>query len=151
MSTPHVRVDKAFVDTLVQHAIGTAVERGAVPPALLLEMAEILGGTEWKDRRLDVKAEADRLFDLLDNSSAALPDSFLAIPVMSLGLLIAMIGLLKARVLPWWLPAAVIVGGVASGFVGSGAVALIGLIWSLAAVGIVVILARTFPARSDSA
>ncbi len=37
-----------------------------MPPALLLEVAENLGGTEWKDRRLDVKAEADRLFDLLD-------------------------------------------------------------------------------------
>ena len=66
MSAPHVRVDKTFVDTLVQHGIGTAVERETVPPAMLLDMAELLGGTEWKDRRLDVKAEADRLFDLLD-------------------------------------------------------------------------------------
>lgn len=66
MSAPHVRVDKVFVDMLVQHGIGTAVEREAVPPALLLEMAEILGGTEWRDRRIDVKAEADRLFALLD-------------------------------------------------------------------------------------
>jgi hypothetical protein len=66
MSAPHVRIGKSFVDTLVQHGIGTATERAAVPPALLLEMAEILGGTEWKDRRLDVKAEAGRLFDQLD-------------------------------------------------------------------------------------
>ena len=36
-----------------------------MPPALLLEMAELFGGTEWKDRRLDIKAEADRLFSLL--------------------------------------------------------------------------------------
>jgi hypothetical protein len=92
-----------------------------------------------------------RLFDLLDKSGAALPVSFLAIPVMSLGLLIAMIGLLRAHVLPWWLPVLVIVGGLASGFVGSGAVALVGLIWSLGAAGIVLILARTFPARSDAA
>jgi hypothetical protein len=66
MSAPHVQVDKTFVDTLVQHAIGTAVEQEDVPPAMLLEMAELLGGAEWKDRRLDVKAEADRLFDGLD-------------------------------------------------------------------------------------
>jgi hypothetical protein len=37
-----------------------------VPPALLLEMAEFLGATEWKDRRFDTKTEADRLFGLLD-------------------------------------------------------------------------------------
>ncbi|MGD0102458.1 MAG: hypothetical protein ABSC06_00295 [Rhodopila sp.] len=66
MSAPHTRVDKTFVDTIVQHAIGTAVERAGVPPAMLLEMAEFLGGTEWKDRRLDIRTEAERLFDGLD-------------------------------------------------------------------------------------
>jgi hypothetical protein len=66
MSAPHVRVDKAFIDTIVQHAIGTAVARDDVPPAMLLEMAELLGGTEWKDRRLDIRGEADRLFNALD-------------------------------------------------------------------------------------
>jgi hypothetical protein len=66
MSAACTRVDKAFVDTMVQHAIGTSVAQDAVPPALLLELAEILGGTEWKDRRLDVAAEAERLFEALD-------------------------------------------------------------------------------------
>jgi hypothetical protein len=66
MSAPHAAVDKSFVDTLVQHGIGTSVEQGSVPPALLLEMAEFLGATEWKDRRLDIKAEAERLFGSLD-------------------------------------------------------------------------------------
>jgi len=66
ISAPHARVDKSFVDTIVQHAIGTAVEQEGVPPALLLEMAEYLGGTEWRDRRLDIKAEAERLFKELD-------------------------------------------------------------------------------------
>ena len=92
-----------------------------------------------------------RLFDLLDHSSAALPVSFWAIPVMSLGLVLAMVGLLQARVLPWWLPTAVIVGGLISSFFGSGAAALIGLIWSVAAAGLVILLARMFPARSDAA
>src|ERR1700753_3655264 len=49
-----------------------------------------------------------RLFDLLDHSPAALPVSFLAIPVLSLGLLLAMAGLLPARGVPWVLPALVI-------------------------------------------
>ena len=66
MSAPHNQVGQVLVDTIVQHAIGTAVERESVPPAMLLEMAEFLGGTEWKDRRLDIRAEAERLFSELD-------------------------------------------------------------------------------------
>jgi hypothetical protein len=65
MAAPSARVDKAFVDTMVQHAIGASVERDAVPPASLLEIAEIIGGSEWKDRRIDVAAEAERLFAAL--------------------------------------------------------------------------------------
>jgi hypothetical protein len=53
---------------MVQHAIGWSVEQGGVPPSSLLEIAEILGGAEWKDRRIDVKAEADRLFEGLDGA-----------------------------------------------------------------------------------
>ena len=68
MAAPTVRVDKGFLDTMVQHAIGRSVERGGVPPSSLLEIAEILGGAEWKDRRIDVKAEADRLFEGLDGA-----------------------------------------------------------------------------------
>ncbi|WP_158930347.1 hypothetical protein [Acidisphaera sp. S103] len=66
MQASSFTVDKAFIDTMVQHAIGTAVEQENVPPTLLLEMAELFGGAEWKDRRLDIKAEADRLFETLD-------------------------------------------------------------------------------------
>jgi hypothetical protein len=61
-----VRVGTAFVDTVVQHAIGTALALDTVPPAMVLELAEIVGGTEWKDRRLDIKAEAEQLFEALD-------------------------------------------------------------------------------------
>jgi hypothetical protein len=65
MSAPFSRVDKTYVDQMVQHAIGTTVEKEAVPPGLLMEMAELIGGTEWRDRRLDIKAEAERLFNQL--------------------------------------------------------------------------------------
>ncbi len=68
MTAPMVKVEKNFIDIMVQHAIGTSVERDAVPPPSLLEIAEVLGGAEWKDRRIDVKAEADRLFDALDEA-----------------------------------------------------------------------------------
>ena len=66
MAAPSARVEKTFVDVMVQHAIGTSVEHGAVPPAALLEMAEIVGGAEWKDRRLDIEAEANAMFEALD-------------------------------------------------------------------------------------
>jgi hypothetical protein len=66
MAAPTARVGKAFLDTMVQHAIGASVEQDTVPPPSLLEIAEILGGAEWKDRQIDIKAEADRLFAALD-------------------------------------------------------------------------------------
>ncbi len=66
MAAPITRVDPGFVDTVVQDAIGASVEQGGVPPAGLLEIAERLGGAEWKDRRINIKAEADRLFESLD-------------------------------------------------------------------------------------
>jgi hypothetical protein len=130
---------------VLRFAGGVLLIIGAVSNAL----GEVVDGyVAWGMHQAAIPAAGQvRMFDLLDNSSAALPVSFLAIPVMSLGLLIMMAGLLKARVLPWWLPVLVIAGGLASGFAGSGAVALIGLTWSLGAAGIVVMLARTFPAR----
>ena len=66
MAAPITRVGTGFGDMMVQHAIGASVEQDSVPPAGLLEIAELLGGTEWKDRRLDIKAEADRLFETLE-------------------------------------------------------------------------------------
>ena len=86
-----------------------------------------------------------RVLNLLDGSVATLPISYLAIPVLSIGLIILMVGVLLARVVPWWLPALTIVGGVAAGFVGSGAPALVGLVWSIAAAAVVVLAARRAP------
>jgi hypothetical protein len=62
------QVDKGYVDAVIQHAIAVGVERNAVPPEALLEVAEAVGGSEWKDRRLDLHAEADRLFAELRES-----------------------------------------------------------------------------------
>jgi hypothetical protein len=59
------RVDKGYVDAMIQHAIATGIEHNAVPPEPLLQVAEVAGSSEWKDRRLDPKAEAERLFQEL--------------------------------------------------------------------------------------
>jgi hypothetical protein len=62
------QVDKGYVDAVIQHAIAVGVEHNAVPPEALLEVAEAVGGSEWKDRRLDLRTEADRLFGELRES-----------------------------------------------------------------------------------
>ena len=89
-----------------------------------------------------------RFFDLLDNSAAALPIGFVAIPVLSLGLLLLMVGVLLSRVVPAWLPALVIVGAVASGFVGTGIASALGLVWALPAGAIVWLVATGRAPRS---
>jgi hypothetical protein len=77
MAAPTARVDKAFVDRVVQHAIGASVEQDGVPPSSLLEIAELVGGSEWKDRRIDVDAESERLFETLDPADRT-PDGVMA-------------------------------------------------------------------------
>jgi hypothetical protein len=116
---------------------------GAVSNAL----GEVVDGyLAWGLHHVGVaSADQVRLFDLLDNSSAALPISFIAIPVLSLGLLVLMAGVAMARVVPLWLPVLTVVGGIAAGFVGVGPASLVGLVWSFAAAAVVLLVARTAP------
>jgi hypothetical protein len=58
----------------MQHAIGVGVASAHVPPAPFLRFAELVGGAEWRDRRLNVAAEAARLFDSLDPADRS-PDA----------------------------------------------------------------------------
>ncbi|HBK04527.1 MAG TPA: hypothetical protein DDZ81_01550 [Acetobacteraceae bacterium] len=57
-----VQVRKSYLDMMAQHAIGTAVEAGTAPPDGLLTFAELAGGADWKDRRLDIAEEAERMW-----------------------------------------------------------------------------------------
>ena len=57
-----IQVRKPFIDLMVQHAVGTAVQDGRAPPDDLLTIAELIGGADWKDRRLDIAVEAERLW-----------------------------------------------------------------------------------------
>jgi hypothetical protein len=77
MAAPSVRVDMGFVDLIVQHAVGASVQQDTVPPSSLLQIAELLGGTEWKDRRIDIHAETARLFAALDPADRT-PDGIFA-------------------------------------------------------------------------
>jgi hypothetical protein len=106
----------------------------------------------WGMHRAGVAPAAQaHVFSLFDNSTAALPISFLAIPVMSVGLVLLMAGVLRAAIVPWWLPVLVIVGGLAAGFVGVGVPALIGLVWSVGTAVLVVRIARTVAVRPQDA
>jgi hypothetical protein len=60
-----IQVRKPYIDAMVQHAIGTAVESGQAPSEGILTIAELIGGADWKDRRLDINEEADRLWNEL--------------------------------------------------------------------------------------
>jgi hypothetical protein len=67
LSAVFTRVDKPYVDLIVQHAIASGVAGGTMPPEGLLLCAERVGGAEWHDRQLDIAAEAERLFQALDD------------------------------------------------------------------------------------
>jgi hypothetical protein len=58
-------VDRAYLDDAVQNAIAAGAKIERPPGGALLQIAELLGGAEWRDHRLDLTAEARRLFDAL--------------------------------------------------------------------------------------
>ncbi|MBS0638230.1 MAG: hypothetical protein U1E70_23180 [Acetobacteraceae bacterium] len=59
-------VERAYVDTVVQHAIRAGLAHGDVPSQKVLEIAEYSVSPDWRDRGLDVAAEAAAMFDALD-------------------------------------------------------------------------------------
>ncbi|CAH2601164.1 conserved protein of unknown function [Rhodovastum atsumiense] len=59
--------DRDHMDMVVQHHLARGLEAGNLPQAAVVEIAEAIGAADWKDRRLDVAAEIERLF-------AGLPD-----------------------------------------------------------------------------
>lgn len=58
-------VDRPYADRLLQHAIARNVETGKPANAELLRAAELVGGSDWQDRRIDIPAEAAALFEAL--------------------------------------------------------------------------------------
>ena len=62
-------VTRAHLEEAVQHAIAAGVASGRPPGVGLPRIAELTGGADWRDRRLDVAAEAARLFGELPEAS----------------------------------------------------------------------------------
>ena len=55
-------VERSYIDLAVQHGIAVGVATNNLPDAAFLEIAEAVGGADWKDRRLDAAAEIETLF-----------------------------------------------------------------------------------------
>lgn len=66
--TPSIEADRAYLDRAVQHALAVGLARGTPPSPDLLAIAEAVGAADWKDRRIDVPAEAEALFATLPES-----------------------------------------------------------------------------------
>ena len=58
-------VDPGYFGGAIQNSIAAGVAAGEPPGPALLQVAELAGGADWRDRRLDVPAEAERLFEAL--------------------------------------------------------------------------------------
>ncbi len=58
-------VGRAYLDDAIQNAIAAGTTAGRPPGGALLQIAEVVGGADWRDQRLDIVAEAKRLFDAL--------------------------------------------------------------------------------------
>ncbi|HUB16555.1 MAG TPA: hypothetical protein VMB34_31760 [Acetobacteraceae bacterium] len=58
---PSPEIERSYIDVAVQNAIAAGVAEGHPPDPALLQIAEAVDGADWKDRRLDVAAESERL------------------------------------------------------------------------------------------
>jgi len=64
--TGAIEVDRRYLDMVVQNTIAAGLAAGHVPGPAVLDVAEALRGVDWQDRRLDIAAEAQRLFGELE-------------------------------------------------------------------------------------
>lgn len=85
-----------------------------------------------------------RLFDYLDGAPAALPVSWLAIPVATVGGLVMWLGVLRAyRAVPVWAPIVAIVGTLITAALATGPLALLGVAGTAGAVAVTLYAARS--------
>jgi hypothetical protein len=63
--TAACEIDRGCLDLAVQHALATNTAKGQPPGTDVLRIAELIGAADWRDRELDIGAEARRLFDAL--------------------------------------------------------------------------------------
>lgn len=76
--TPGSEIDRRYLDLCVQHAIAIGLRHDRPPEPALLDVAERIGASDWRDRALDVASEiAALLADLppAERSATAVAES----------------------------------------------------------------------------
>lgn len=106
---------------------------------------EVLDGyAAWAGAKAGVPAAVQaRMFDYLDAAPAALPVSWLAIPVAMVGGLLLWIGVLRAhRSVPMWAPIVAILGTLVTAVLPTGPLALLGIVGTAGSVAVTLYAAR---------
>lgn len=57
-----ISIGRDYLDLVVQHHIASGLAAGNLPLTAMVQIAEAIGATDWKDRGLDVAVETERLF-----------------------------------------------------------------------------------------
>ena len=57
-----IPIGRDYLDLVVQHHIASGLAAGNLPLTAMVQIAEAIGATDWKDRSLDVAVETERLF-----------------------------------------------------------------------------------------
>ncbi len=57
-----ISIGRDYLDLVVQHHIANGLAAGNLPLTAMVQIAEAIGATDWKDRGLDVTVETERLF-----------------------------------------------------------------------------------------
>ncbi len=57
-----ISIGRDYLDLVVQHHIASGLAAGNLPLTAIVQIAEAIGATDWKDRGLNVAVETERLF-----------------------------------------------------------------------------------------
>lgn len=57
-----IPIGRDYLDLVVQHHIASGLAAGNLPLTAMVQIAEAIGATDWKNRSLDVTVETERLF-----------------------------------------------------------------------------------------
>jgi len=62
-------VPRRYLDRTVQHHLAVGCQAGQMPPLGLLEVAEVLGASDWRPNRLNMATTVDQLFQELPEAA----------------------------------------------------------------------------------
>ncbi|MBF0160317.1 MAG: hypothetical protein HQL58_12430 [Magnetococcales bacterium] len=54
-------ISRSLVDSMIRHHLHVALEQGEIPPPLLLQVAEVMGATDWLPQPMDLQQQLQQL------------------------------------------------------------------------------------------